>query len=98
MQARKHYDFLDFLGDLGGILEIILITFGLVMYSVSEHSFHMQSMSRLFKARTHQEDLFANDESDSEEEKNKCKYLDPSRFPPDLSEERKKDIKLHRHI
>ena len=37
--SRSTYDFLDLLGDLGGVVEVISIVFGIFLYPISEHSF-----------------------------------------------------------
>jgi hypothetical protein len=59
---RKHtraiYGFLDLLGDLGGVTEVIMITFGILFYPISEHSFIMTATKKLFMARTNEPDLF----------------------------------------
>ena len=52
------YGFMDLLGDLGGVLEIILITFGFFMNNISEHSFYTNSISKLYMANTKDEKLF----------------------------------------
>jgi hypothetical protein len=33
---RKVYGFLDLLGDLGGVTEIVMIVFGFFLFSISE--------------------------------------------------------------
>lgn len=94
IQARKVYDLLDLLGDVGGIMEVVLIVFGTILYSVAEHSFHIQALKRLFKVKTSQQDLFIDaSDSDSEKEKEQCKYLYPKRLPPDITPEREHQIK-----
>jgi hypothetical protein len=42
----------DLLGDLGGVTEVIMIAFGAVFFSVSEHSFYLTASQKLFFART----------------------------------------------
>ena len=43
-ESNKHtrgmYNALDLLGDLGGVTEVIMIFFGFILTSVSEHSFY----------------------------------------------------------
>lgn len=52
------YGFMDLLGDLGGVLEIVLITFGFFINNISEHSFYTNAISKLYKANTKDENLF----------------------------------------
>lgn len=89
--TRKVYSITDFLGDIGGILEISLIALGSVFCAVSEHSFIVEATKRLFKARTQDEDLFKDDDC-PEEAAIKCKYNSPDKIPKDLPEERKERI------
>ena len=55
---RAKYGALDLLGDLGGVLEVIMILFGFALYPVSEHSFVITAANKLFFARTDREDVF----------------------------------------
>ena len=58
---RYIYGILDILGDLGGVTEVIMILFGFFLYPISEHSFVLQALRRLYKARTTDESLFRKD-------------------------------------
>ena len=49
---------LDLLGDLGGIVEVILICFFLFITPISEHSFYLKAAHRLFWARTKDKHFF----------------------------------------
>lgn len=49
---RYIYSLLDILGDLGGVTEVIMILFGFFLYPIAEHSFILQALRRLYKART----------------------------------------------
>ena len=55
---REVYNLFDLIGDLGGVLEVILAVLGLFILPVSEHSFVMKALSKLYLARTSQTDLF----------------------------------------
>jgi hypothetical protein len=61
-QSVKHYrlvyDFLGVLGDLGGVTEVIMLIFGFFLYPVSEHSFMLQAIKKLYLARTGDSGLF----------------------------------------
>ena len=56
--TRAIYGFLDLLGDLGGVTEVIMITFGIIFFPISEHSFIMTATKKIFMARTNEPDLF----------------------------------------
>jgi len=45
------YAFFDFIGDLGGVLEIILLAFGIFINPVAEHCFLLTAANNLFFAR-----------------------------------------------
>ncbi len=55
--TRDVFDFLDLLGDLGGVMEIIVIAFGYIMSSMSEFSFNLKAIEKLFLVRTKDETL-----------------------------------------
>jgi len=50
---------LDLLGDLGGVTEIVMLSFGFLMYPLSEHSFILKAAKKLFLARTNDHEMFA---------------------------------------
>jgi len=41
VHGRRIYAILDFFGDLGGVLEIILLGFGALLLPISEHSYYV---------------------------------------------------------
>jgi hypothetical protein len=47
-------------GDLGGVLEIFIAIFAIFVVPISEHSFILTALSRLFIARTDEQNLFQN--------------------------------------
>ena len=49
---RMVYAMLDLMGDLGGALEIIIVVFGLIFYPISEYSFTMKALKKLYLAKT----------------------------------------------
>lgn len=62
--VRYIYSLLDILGDLGGVTEVIMLLFGFFLYPIAEHSFSLQALRRLYKARTKDNELFRKDEID----------------------------------
>ena len=59
IHKRKIFNFFDLLGVMGGVLEVIVFIFGFLMFPISEHSFVMIAISRLFLAKTNDETLFS---------------------------------------
>ena len=57
-ENRSVYGWLDVLGDLGGVMEIILLAFGFFLYPFSEHSFILNAANSLFYASTKLEGVF----------------------------------------
>ena len=49
--SRAIYSFLDLLGDLGGVTEIILLVFGAILFPVSYHSYITKAINRLYFAK-----------------------------------------------
>lgn len=56
--TREIYNFLDLLGDLGGVTEVLMLIFGFFLFPISEHAFNLQSAKRFFLAKTEDEQLF----------------------------------------
>ena len=56
--TRRVYNLMDFIGDLGGVIEIFVILYGGILYRISEHSFNMYATKTLFLAETSDETLF----------------------------------------
>ena len=54
---RSIYNFLDVLGDLGGLTECFMLVIGFFVNPISEHSFILQATKRLFVAKTNDPDL-----------------------------------------
>jgi hypothetical protein len=59
---------LDLLGDLGGVTEVIMIVFGLIIFPVSEHSFIIKAVKKLYMAKTKNDKLFKLSKSYQERE------------------------------
>jgi hypothetical protein len=57
--TRHVYNLLDLLGNLGGVSNVILLVIGIVLYPISEQSFELKATSELFKARTSNNEIFA---------------------------------------
>ena len=48
------------LGDLGGVLEVIMVCTGALLFPISEHHYTLQAAKRIFMARTKDPNLFKN--------------------------------------
>lgn len=71
--GRRIYSLLDLLGDLGGVTEVIMICFGFMIYPISEHSFYMKALKKLFIAKTTNEKLFIQKKLKSKHQKKDAK-------------------------
>lgn len=88
---RKIYNTIDLLGDLGGVIEIIMVAFGFIFYPISQHSFVIEATKRLFLANTSDDSLF---ELEKIDDKKQAKILDTSKFP----DNKRHTYCKHRHI
>lgn len=48
LHVRKMYSVSDFFGDFGGILEFLILIFGILMYPINEHVFYSSEIPRLY--------------------------------------------------
>ena len=55
---RRVYNMIDFMGDIGGLLEISMIIFGVILFPISYHSFVLRAAKRMFFARTRDGSIF----------------------------------------
>ena len=49
---RQVYGIIDLLGDLGGVLEVIMVVSGALLFPISEHHFTLQASKRMFLVRS----------------------------------------------
>ena len=57
--SREAYDITDLIGDLGGVLEVLISGFGLFLFPISTHSFVLKILEKLFLARTSDKNIFS---------------------------------------
>ena len=57
------------MGDLGGVLEVLIGFLGVVLYPISEHSFIMKALSILYLARTKSKNVFVKKHSTKKKKK-----------------------------
>ena len=65
---RRVYNFIDFMGDIGGLLEIAMIFFGFFLYPISYHSFIIKAAKKMFFARSSDRTLFSRPDDDCGQE------------------------------
>ena len=58
---RIIFGYFDLLGKLGGITHVMMMIFGFVLFSFSEHSYILKASKKLFIARTRNPNLLKND-------------------------------------
>lgn len=92
---REIYSLFDMLGDLGGVTEIVMLTFTFFLSPISEHKFNMIAAKRMFLAHTKDKNMFV---APNVNDIKMNKYLDKGRFPKSLSKEELEDIKDNRYI
>ena len=56
--SRKIYGFLDLLGNFGGIKEALILIAAFIMGPITEHSFNTKAISKLYVAKTREQNLF----------------------------------------
>ena len=61
------------MSDIGGVLEITIISIGFIFLPISEHSFIVMAASKLFFGRTNREDVFEKTKPDEKLEEMKKK-------------------------
>lgn len=49
---------LDLIGDLGGVIEVLAISFGILLVPMSKHLFILRATKKLFLAKTDDDSLF----------------------------------------
>ena len=58
MIFRQAYDINNMLGDLGGVFRVLVTFFGVIFYPISQYLFYVNSMQKLYLARTKDSKLF----------------------------------------
>jgi hypothetical protein len=72
---RTIYNFLDLVGDLGGVMEIFTLALGIFIFPLSEFSFLLKAISILYLARTEDQGLLEEMEPRNKHGKQKSKNL-----------------------
>lgn len=69
---------MDFLGDIGGVAEVLTYIIGILLFPISEFSFFMKASQLLYKANTKDDKLLLNDPNMTQIE---CENTIDSQFP-----------------
>jgi hypothetical protein len=80
---------MDILGDLGGVIEILMIVLGTFLYPISEHSFILKALSKLYMARTRDGQLL---------HKDKCNHTEAEHLEKDEENDQKGQVKRKRRL
>ena len=56
--SREAYNLLDFIGDLGGVYEIIFQLFAIFISPITKYSFILRALQRLYIVKTKRKNLF----------------------------------------
>ena len=57
---REIFNLMDLIGEIGGVIEVVVLVFGVLIYPISKQSFVLKATKELFKARTSNDDLLKN--------------------------------------
>ena len=49
---RVSYNIIDFIGDISGVYDLMIMTFGVFINSISYHSFTLKAIKKLFLVKT----------------------------------------------
>ena len=49
---RVSYNIIDFIGDISGVYDLMIMTFGFFINSISYHSFTLKAIKKLFLVKT----------------------------------------------
>jgi hypothetical protein len=60
LHERKVYDFLDLIGDIGGVFEICSEIFGFFILPISYHSFIIKALKKMFLVKSREPSLSGN--------------------------------------
>jgi hypothetical protein len=63
------YNILELMGDIGGVLEIIVLFFGIFLNPISKFSFDLTAITYLYLVRTSEQGLFDNKKVECDGEK-----------------------------
>ena len=90
LDKRRKYGVLDLMSDIGGVLEITIISIGFIFLPISEHSFIVMAASKLFFGRTNRDDVF--------EKTKPNKFIESMRKKGKITQEEADEVIIHKSI
>lgn len=75
---RTVYDLSMLMSDLGGVVNVLLAVFGIVLYPLSQHLYYLKSAQRMYLARTKDKNLLEkpSDKNTSQQDEQILWYID----------------------
>ena len=71
--TREVYNLMDLIGELGGVLEILIVLCSYFVCPISEHTFVLKALESLYLGRTFDKNLFVKSNLKTKKHKNKFK-------------------------
>ena len=62
---REVFNLLDLFGELGGVIEVFIISLGIFLYPIARHGFILNATKIFFKARTKETNFFKKSKNDA---------------------------------
>lgn len=95
IHERTVYNFLDLLGDIGGLMEIFVLIFGVFLFPLSTFSFTLKAFEKLYLIRTNQSNLIS---VKSLKKNNKNRYLTKKvPIPEEIKGTKEEEIVKYHH-
>lgn len=73
--TREIYNLLDVIGDLGGVIDIVILLIGFFVFPYSEHNFYLKAIQKMFLARTKNNSIFIQSRKSQLKQKIPLTYL-----------------------
>ena len=65
LHSYEHYSIIEFVGDLGGIIELVIVTFSIPASIFAEHSFIIKALQKFYVAKSDEKKFFKKDNKKS---------------------------------
>ena len=72
VNTREVYNAVDVIGNLGGVIEMIFVSVGILISPISKHSFITNAIKKLFLANTTDNSLFKKEQSSKYKQTNQA--------------------------
>lgn len=101
MIYREAYDINNLLGDLGGVVRVLLSMFGVLIYPLNHYLFVINSARKLYLARTREQNIFedpSKSRCNTKIEQKMLNFTDPKNIPCSYGKSLKLEVLKHRYI